>query len=133
MAQSGKNKSEWTVEEYEAYMAQTGGKGKRVARLSKHKSCRIGGIWFASKKEADRWQKLICMQQTGYIKDLQRQQTLKIIINGHKVCGYRYDHRYTVVETGEDVVEDVKGYRTEMYNLKKKLVRAVLGIDIKEV
>ena len=31
------------------------------------------------------------------------------------------------------IVEDVKGYRTEAYQLKKKLMRAVYGIEITEV
>ena len=34
---------------------------------------------------------------------------------------------------GDVIVEDVKGYRTEAYQLKKKLMRAVYGIEITEV
>ena len=34
---------------------------------------------------------------------------------------------------GNEVVEDVKGFRTAEYLLKKKMMRALLGIQIKEV
>ena len=36
-------------------------------------------------------------------------------------------------ENGVEVVVDAKGYKTEVYKLKKKMMRALLGIDIKEV
>lgn len=34
---------------------------------------------------------------------------------------------------GNEVVEDTKGMRTKEYLLKKKMMRALLGIQIKEV
>jgi hypothetical protein len=37
-----------------------------------------------------------------------------------------------VTPEGALVVEDVKGMRTPVYNLKKKLIRAVYGFVIKE-
>jgi Protein of unknown function (DUF1064). len=36
-------------------------------------------------------------------------------------------------ENGVEIVVDAKGYKTEVYKLKKKMMRALLGIDIKEV
>lgn len=50
-----------------------------------------------------------------------------------KVCAYRSDYLYTVVDTGEIVVEDVKGgYITAEYRLKKKLMRLAHNVEIKE-
>ena len=39
---------------------------------------------------------------------------------------------FTYYENGEYVVEDCKGYRTDTYKLKKKLMLWVHGIRIKE-
>ncbi|EPP19623.1 hypothetical protein L910_2850 [Vibrio fluvialis PG41] len=36
------------------------------------------------------------------------------------------------MKDGEEVVEDVKGFRTKEYNLKKKMMKAIYGIDIFE-
>ena len=43
---------------------------------------------------------------------------------------YKADFRY--IEKGETVVEDVKGMRTPVYNLKRHLMKAVHGIEIRE-
>lgn len=50
-----------------------------------------------------------------------------------KVATYRADFQYWDCERNELVVEDVKGVRTAMYRLKKKLVEAQYGITIREV
>jgi len=43
------------------------------------------------------------------------------------------DFCYVDCATGERITEDVKGYRTSEFVLKKKLMRYVHGIDIVEV
>jgi hypothetical protein len=48
-----------------------------------------------------------------------------------RLCVYRADFTYEA--DGKLVVEDAKGFRTEMYKLKKKWVKAEYGIDIREV
>jgi len=45
----------------------------------------------------------------------------------------KYGNRYYDFETRQFVVEDVKGARTAVYCLKKKLVEAIYGIEIVEV
>ena len=47
-------------------------------------------------------------------------------------CKYVADFVYTDVETGETVVEDTKGFRTDVYKIKRKLMLKVHGIKIKE-
>lgn len=44
---------------------------------------------------------------------------------------YIADFVYT--QDNKTIVEDVKGFRTKEYELKKKMMRALLGIEIKEV
>lgn len=56
-----------------------------------------------------------------------------LIVNG-KNCGfYKADFLYTLKDTGAAVVVDVKGVRTPVYRLKKKLVEAIYGIEITEI
>ena len=90
----------------------------------------VDGIVFDSKKEAGRYQELSLLVKAGQISDLELQVVYPMIVNKHKVCSYRADFRYK--ENGKTVVEDVKGVRTALYILKKKLLRACYGIDICE-
>ncbi len=98
-------------------------------RPSKYRNTRTNG--FASKKEAARYEVLRLLEAAGQIHDLKTQVRLAIVIAGVKVCTYIADFSYRN-EVGFLVHEDVKGYRTDIYRLKKKLVKAVLGIEILE-
>jgi hypothetical protein len=98
----------------------------------------VDGIRFDSKWEAHRWQELTLMQRAGEIRKLERQRPFAIVINEIHVCNYVADfvyerlERFGAGESWQRVVEDAKGFRTEMYRLKKKLLRASLGIEIVE-
>jgi uncharacterized protein YlaN (UPF0358 family) len=54
------------------------------------------------------------------------------VVNGKKICTYLLDFK---VEYADGRIEyvDVKGMKTAIYNLKKKLVEALYSIKIKEV
>jgi hypothetical protein len=91
----------------------------------------VHGITFASKKEAYRYCELKLLQRASEISDLELQPRYDIVINGMKVCTYVADFRYK--ESGETITEDAKGMLTPMYRLKKKLMKACHGIEIKEV
>lgn len=96
------------------------------------------GIRFASRKEARRYDQLKLRQKAGDLVDLEVQPSFPIEvispINGEVIaCGvYRADFRYRE-RCGATVVEDVKGMLTPIYRLKKKLVEALHGIQIREV
>lgn len=92
----------------------------------------MNGITFASKREADRYLVLWAMYADGKIENLELQKRLRCTVNGHKVCDYLADFTYNY-PGGDMIVEDVKGMKTDVYKLKKKLVKAVYGIDIVEV
>jgi len=47
-----------------------------------------------------------------------------------KICSYRADFVY--VQGGKTITEDCKGFRTDVYLLKKKLMKAFYGIEILE-
>lgn len=92
------------------------------------------GMTFGSKAELARWQDLVLMERSGVIRDLKRQVPFDLVVNGMLVCRYVADAVYTDGLPGRErrVVEDTKGHRTEMYLMKKKLMRAVHGIEILE-
>ncbi len=90
----------------------------------------VDGIKFDSKKEARRYNALVMLEKAGAIQNLELQPRYDLIINGKKCGFYKADFRYT--EKGKTVVEDVKGMKTPVYNLKKKLIKAIYDIDIFE-
>lgn len=93
----------------------------------------VDGVTFASKAEATRWQELRLLERAGQIADLEYQPRYLLTVNGVVVGTYVGDARYRDVLRDRLVVEDVKGVRTPVYRLKKKLMRACHGIDITEV
>lgn len=91
------------------------------------------GIKFDSQWEAERWGELTAMEKAGYIVDLERQISYEIMVNDQKICKYVADFRYNKVDDHgnlEEVVEDAKGVETSEFKLKKKLMKAVHGIEI---
>ena len=109
------------------------------------KKAQRGPITFDSQKEAARYDQLVLLERAGEIRGLRLQPefTLQEAFTtpaGEKIRAIRYraDFAYEqkIVE-GIDirwapVVEDVKGYRTKEYDLKKKLM-AGAGVRVREV
>nr|UVX91920.1 MAG: Protein of unknown function (DUF1064) [Bacteriophage sp.] len=98
----------------------------------------VDGITFDSKREADRYLVLKRMEEDGTIEDLRRQVRYELIpafdVDGrhYRPVFYMPDFTYTDRETGEEIVEDVKGMRTDVYKLKSKLFARRYGKAIKE-
>ncbi|SCM71649.1 conserved hypothetical protein [uncultured Pleomorphomonas sp.] len=105
-----------------------------VAKYHNHK-CIVDGLSFDSKREAEHYQVLLLLQRAGQISNLRRQVRYDLMVNGIKICSYIADCVYDDNRTGMIVVEDVKSgpTKTREYRLKKKLMKACLGIDIVEV
>lgn len=95
--------------------------------------CEYNGNKFDSKRELDRYLELLICERAGEIRDIELQPRFRIEINGVKICDYYADFRYYDIRKKRCVVEDVKGMRTDIYRIKKKLVEAQLGIKITEV
>lgn len=112
----------------------------------------VNGIGiFDSKKEYDRYLQLSIMQNAGIISELRRQVSYELIpaqyetyerygkkgnrLKDGKRCiekslNYKADFVYR--KGGETVVEDVKGFKTKEYIIKRKLMLYIHGIKIKE-
>ena len=114
----------------------------------------VSGITFDSCREAGRFQELRLLERAGEISDLrlqvkyvliptQRAPSFEVYKRGpnkgrrkpgevlEKECAYIADFVY--VKDGETVVEDAKGYRTDVYIIKRKLMLERYGIQIQEV
>lgn len=113
---------------------------------------------FDSQKEAERFRELRLMERAGYIIKLQRQTKFVLIptqremsgefysrgekkgqpkpgkIIEHEVAYYADFTYWKKTDNGwKHVVEDVKGVRTEVYKIKRKLMLERYGIRISEV
>lgn len=84
---------------------------------------------FDSKKEANRFIYLVQLQKIGKIDGLTLQPEFVLqqgfMIDGEKHLPIKYiaDFAYVDVETGEKIVEDVKGHETEVFKIKHKLFK----------
>ena len=111
--------------------------------MTKYRAIRtmVDGIYFDSKREANRYSELKMMEKAGIINSLKLQPEFKCVVNGKKVCTYKADFEYLMVDDigpqgqiSYYIVEDVKGFKTPVYRLKKKLVEACYpGTVIKEI
>ena len=119
--------------------------------MAKYRSKKVivDGIVFDSKREAKRYQELVLLERAGKIQHLSRQVKFVLIPTQReqgtigkrggvkqgklieKECAYYADFFY--MENGVPVVEDAKGYRTEVFKIKKKLMLYVHGIRVKEI
>jgi hypothetical protein len=107
------------------------GKGFVIPNKFRAIKQRIEGIAFDSKGEAQRYSELRLMVKAKLISGLEVKPVYEIKVNGFLICKYIPDFRYKF-PSGKFVVEDFKGMKTKTYRLKKKLMKAVHGIDIQE-
>lgn len=93
----------------------------------------VDGIRFHSKRESERYLELKLLERAGKIKELIQQPKFPIQVEGEKICTYIADFSYWDNDHNRMVVEDVKGAKTALYSIKKKLVEAIYSIEITEV
>ena len=95
----------------------------------------VDGVTFDSAAEARRYGELKLLERAGQITGLELQPSFRLVVNNCLICTYKADFRY-VTDTphvrGLVVVEDVKGMKTPVYRLKKKLMLAIHGVEIFE-
>lgn len=83
-----------------------------------------------SRKEYRRLVALQGEERAGRIHLLRTQRRFKLKVNGVLVAVYVAD--FTYFRGRHLVVEDVKGKLTDLYRVKKRLMKACHGIDILE-
>lgn len=93
----------------------------------------IDGLRFDSRMEANRYIQLRVLEKAGVISQLAYHTRYGLVVNNVKIGIYEDDFSYFDQEMGRLVVEDVKGVKTPVYRLKKKLMLALHGIEIVEI
>ncbi len=92
------------------------------------------GVKYDSKKEASRAFTLDVLRKAkgnDRVLNIERQVSYDLIVNNIKIARYVLDFKITYSD--RVVHEDVKGVLTPVYKLKKKLMKAIHGIDIIDV
>ena len=93
-----------------------------------------------AKKNGNRYQELKILEKAGAIKDLELQKEF-ILQPSYKKNGktirkisYIADFVYYSFTERKTIIEDTKGYRTETYKLKKKILEyKYKDLEIKEL
>ena len=126
-------------------------RGLRLRRPHKYGATRVNidGYTFASKLEAGRYRELKLLEKAGAITNLTVHPKFKIEINGEHICDAIMDFSYLKSGDGQAplgvndlggihfkkdvVVEDTKGHDLPISKLKRKLIRAVHGIEVEVI
>ena len=86
----------------------------------------IDGITFDSLKEAGRYQELKLAERAGIIEGLTLKPRFTLQPGfsdnqGNRIRAITYTADFQYMENGRSVVEDVKGFETKTWNIKKKI------------
>ena len=113
-----------------------------IYKLNKYNNTKIvvDGIKFDSKLEAKRYCELKLLQRAKEIKELRRQVTFELqpsYIKNNKIIkpiNYIADFVYYDLKKGKTIIEDTKGFKTEIYKIKKKIFEYKYpDLEIKEI
>jgi hypothetical protein len=74
----------------------------------------IDGVHFSSKREAHRYEELLLCLKSGTIQDLKCQPKFPFPI------GFEYRADFSYTQDGKTIIEDVKGFETDVFILKEK-------------
>lgn len=115
-------------------MARWGAFRGRTKFNNRPTRCREG-VAHQSMLEARWCDDLHTLQAGGRIRELcaHPQPRLRLVVNEIEVTTYVPDFRYTDCDTGQEVIADAKGRPTPEYTLKKRLVLALLGVEVQEL
>ncbi len=113
---------------------------RQVKGKYNNKKTVIDGVSFDSKKEAEHYSYLKLLQKANKIKELELQPRFLIHpkftdFSGekHRAIYYVADFKYWDIEKKRYIVEDVKGMKTEVYKIKKKLFLAKFAYQFFEI
>jgi hypothetical protein len=99
------------------------------------KKTEVNGRTFDSAAEAERAVELQWLLELGQITDLRYQVPFELIPDqdGERAVFYRADLVYRRVADDSMVIEDVKGFRTDAFRIKRKLMKFVHNLTIVEI
>ena len=103
----------------------------------KNKKVVVDNILFDSKKEANYYTKLKVLKDAGKISGLRLQEKFilhpSFKLNGKTYRAITYVADFVYKDDKGMHVVDTKGYRTQVYKIKKKLFMKRFGIEIEEI
>lgn len=102
-----------------------------MIRASKYRNKKTNG--YDSKKEAQIAADLKILANAGEIQDLREQVEFELFPKRGKMRPIKYRSDFVYYENGNRHVVDVKGYRTDVYKLKKRMMLEILGIEVEEL
>lgn len=119
------------------------GRGRAAGKSGKYgnEKVELSGQTFDSKREGRRYLELQMMLRGGLISDLRLQVPFELIPAQRdpqtgktieRAVNYVADFVYRD-DQGQLIVEDAKGFRTDVYKIKRKLMLWRHGIRIREV
>ena len=100
----------------------------------------VNNIKFDSKLEAKRYTELKWLERAGEIRDLELQPCFELIPTfkknnkTYRKTTYKADFKYFDTRLNKIVVEDTKGFKTDVYLLKKKMFEyKYKDLEIREI
>ena len=93
----------------------------------------VDGHKFDSKKEAQYYHELMLRKKAGEIRDIVLQWQFNFYIDNDKMFSYYADFCFFDIKQNKEMIIDVKGVKTPVYRLKKKLIERYCGITITEI
>ncbi len=102
--------------------------------MSKYHAVRVemDGIKFDSVKEAKRYKQLQLLERAGEIQNLRMQVPFILFEKNKYGRAIKYIADFVYEENGQTIVEDTKGYKTDVYKLKRRIMAEVHGVIIRE-
>jgi hypothetical protein len=111
-------------------------KNKLKRKKYNNKKVMYNGYQFDSVLEAERYVILQSKEQAHEVRNLRRQVPYRFEYNNRHITSYIADFVYEEYDAGADVwrlvVEDVKGVRTPVYNLKKRMMLVWYDVTVRE-
>lgn len=104
------------------------------------KKTKVGDVILDSGGEAERYQQLLLLEKAGVVFDLKRQVRFPLIVNGRHIATkdklgrefpLNYVADFTYYESEAYVIEDFKGFDTPNSRLKRAIIEAILGVEIR--
>lgn len=110
-------------------------KADQPERPSKYrnKKTTVDGIKFDSKREAQFYSSLKQLERAGQVSQIELQKRYPLAVNGHAVCFYLADFAFHDAIQDRYRVVDIKGVVTKDFSIKRKLMRAIHGIEVEVI
>ncbi|CDM57657.1 putative conserved protein [Rhizobium favelukesii] len=115
--------------------------GRKLLSAPKKKSkygntrVQVDGIWFDSKREAAFYGELKQREKAGEVSGVDLQRSFALLgPQGMLMATYRCD--FAFIDHSQDHrlrVVDVKGVETKEFKIKRRMMKALLGIDVEVI